>query len=276
MLKILVIGIGILLAIALGTLALGQLRSQQEVDRIWQTLASAPTPKTFSKEAIADLPEPVQRYFSRAIVPGTPLATTVELDMQGQFRLAPDKPWLPMQAQELLTSKGFVWQAKIGSGWSQFRGADYYFNRSGRMRFVILGLVPVANISNPDTARSAIGRMVAELVWLPSALLPRSGVEWSAIDDRTIEAKLKVDGEPVTLRLEIDRDGKVLSSYALRWGDRTPDGSWAYIPMGGKYYAERTFGGFTIPSQVGVGWWFGSDRYFEFFQGTIDRAEFDR
>ncbi|MBW4621726.1 MAG: hypothetical protein KME17_20470 [Cyanosarcina radialis HA8281-LM2] len=275
MFKTILVGISILLAIAFGSLAIGQIRSQQEVDRIWQTLASAPTPKTFTKEAIADLPEPVQRYFLRAIALGTPLATTVELDMQGQFRLASDKPWLPMQAQELLTSKGFVWQAKIGSGWSQFRGADYYFNRMGRMRFAVLGLIPVVNASNPDTARSAMGRMVAELMWLPSALLPQAGVEWSAIDDRTIEAKLKVDGEPVTLRLEIDRDGKLLSGYALRWGDRTPDGSWTYIPMGGKYYAERTFDGFTIPSQVGVGWWFGSDRYFEFFQGTIDRAEFN-
>jgi hypothetical protein len=83
-----------------------------------------------------------------------------------------------------------------------------------------------------------------------------------------------VDGEPVTLTLGIDADGKLLESYALRWGDRTQDGSWAYIPMGGKCYAERTFGGFTIPSRVEAGWWFGSEQYFEFFQGAIEQAEY--
>jgi hypothetical protein len=274
MIKPILISIGIVLALVFLSLVVLQARNERDISHIEQTLQSEPTQPHFAEDMIADLPDPVQRYFLHAIASGTPLATSVRLDMEGQFRLAQDKPWMPMQAQEILTSKGFVWKAKIGHGLSQFQGTDYYFDRSGRMRFSILGLVPIVNVQNSDTARSAIGRFVTELMWLPSALLPQQGVQWQAIDDHTIQAHLKVDDEPITLTFVIDENGRLLEGYALRWGNYTKDSSWMYIPMGGKCYAEQTFDGFTIPSQVGVGWWFGSEQYFEFFQSTIEQAEF--
>jgi hypothetical protein len=272
--KPILISMGMLLAVVLLGLLMLQVRSHQKITQIQQMLRSEPMQQRFTEDLVAELPAPVQRYFLHAIAPGTPLATSVQLKMQGQFRLAPEKPWMPMQAQETLTATGFVWSAKIGSGLSQFQGADYYFNQAGRMQFSILGLVPIVNVQSPDTARSAIGRLVGELMWLPSALLPQQGVQWQAIDDHTIQAHLKVDDEPVTLTFVIDSNGKLLEGYALRWGNRTEDSSWQYIPMGGKCDAERTFDGFTIPSQVGVGWWFGSEQYFEFFQATIAQAAF--
>jgi hypothetical protein len=272
--KIIFISIGVVLVLVFFSLVILQIKNKQDVSQIEKLLQSEPTQQRFTEDMVAKLPEPVQRYFLRAIAPGTMLATSVRLDMEGKFRLAQDKPWLPMQAQEILAAKGFVWKAKIGSGLSQFQGADYYFNRSGRMQFSILGLVPIVNVQNSDTVRSAIGRFVAELMWLPSALLPQQGVQWQAINDHTIQAQLKVDDEPVTLTFVIDTNGRLLEGYALRWGDHNKDGSWIYIPMGGKCYAERTFDGFTIPSQVGVGWWFGSEEYFEFFQSSIKNAQF--
>lgn len=273
MFKAILISIGSALLLGLLSLMAQQSKTKQAVTQIEQKLQSTPT-QHFTAELIATLPEPVQRYFLHAIAPGTPLANTVTLTMSGQFRLAQDKPWLPMHAQERLTRKGFVWKANIGSGLTQFQGADYYVDGIGRMQFALLGVIPVVQMQSPDTARSAIGRLAAELMWLPSALLPQHGVDWSAIDDHTIQAHLSVDNEPVTLTFVIDANGKLLESSALRWGDQTPDRHWAFIPMGGKCDAERTFGGFTIPSQVGAGWWFGSAQYFEFFQGTIEHAEF--
>jgi hypothetical protein len=272
--KTILISNGVVLVLVFFSLVILQAIHQQQVRQIEQLLQSEPTQQRFTQDMVAELPEPVQRYFLHAIAPGTVLANSVVLDMEGKFRFAQDKPWLPMQAQEILTKKGFVWKAKIGSVFSQFQGADYYLNRAGRMRFSILGLVPIVNVQNQNTARSAIGRFVAELMWLPSALLPQQGVQWQKIDDQTIQANLKIDDEPITLTFVIDSDGKLLEGYALRWGNHTKDGSWTYIPMGGKCYAEHTFDGFTIPSQVGVGWWFGSEEYFEFFQSSIKHAEF--
>ncbi|MBD0390496.1 MAG: hypothetical protein ICV54_29360 [Nostoc sp. C3-bin3] len=269
------LSIGALVAIAFIALAINKVRADQEVDRIWRSLEAVPAEHSFTEDMIVELPAPVKRYFLHAIAPGTPVASSVSLEMSGSFRMTQDKPWIPMQAKEIISAlKGLVWKPVIGSGLSQFVGTDYYANKSGRMRFFLWGVIPLVNAHSPDINRSSIGRFVGELIWLPSALLPEYGVSWQAIDEKTIQASLKIDGEPVTLTLVIDTNGKLLKLSLPRWGEHTEDGSFAYIPFGGEVQKEHTFGGFTIPSQMSVGWWFGTDRYSEFFRATIEQAEF--
>ncbi|MEA5625020.1 DUF6920 family protein [Nostoc sp. UHCC 0251] len=266
--------IGALLAIVFIALVFIRVMNEQEVDRIWRSLESSPTSDRFTEDMIAELPAPVQRYFLYSIAPGTPLASSVSLKMSGSFRMAQDKPWIPMQATEILSTKGFVWKARIGSGLFQMIGSDRYTNKSGQMQFSLWGLVPLVNAHSPDITRSSIGRFAGEFFWLPSALLPQRGVSWKAIDEKTIQASLKVDDEPVTLTLFIDANGRLLKLSLPRWGDQTEDGSYTYIPFGGEYQEEKTFRGFTIPSQMRAGWWLGTDRYSEFFRATIEQAEF--
>lgn len=230
--------IAILLAIAFITLVIIQVKNDQEVSKIWQELETVPAENRFTQDMVAGLPTPVQRYFVHAIAPETPLASSVSLEMSGNFRLGQDKPWLPMRAKQIISAKGFVWKAAIGGSLFQMRGADYYINGSGRMRFSLWGLVPLVNAHSPDIARSGIGRLAGELVLLPTALLPERGVSWKAIDERTIEASLKFDDQPVTLTLVIDPNGKLLKLSLPRWGDYTEDGSYTYILFGGEYQKE--------------------------------------
>ena len=41
----------------------------------------------------------------------------------------------------------------------------------------------------------------------------------------------------------------------------------------GALAAERRFGDVVVPSQVTVGWWYGTPRYKPFFEATILSAE---
>jgi hypothetical protein len=274
MFKLILIGIGILLGAGFLILAILQTRASQEVRNIWRSLESQPTSQHFTPDMIAELPEPVQRYFRHAIAPGTPLATSVQLSMDGSIRLAPDKPWMPLQAKEILSTQGFVWTAKAGQGIMQMHGADYYAKGAGRMRFSLWGFIPVVNDRSLNVVRSGIGRWVGEYFWLPSALLPQCGVHWQAMDKNTIQASLKADSETITLTFEIDEKGKLLRGYLPRWGNQTEDGHFAEIPFGGEYQAEQTFAGYTIPSQMGAGWRIGTDGYFEFIRTTLRKADF--
>jgi hypothetical protein len=194
--------------------------------------------------------------------------------MRGSFRLAPDRDWMPMQAEEILSTTGLAWKATVGQGLIQMRGVDYYSNGKGRTRFSLWGAIPVVNASNLDIDRSARGRWIGELFWLPAALLPQRGAIWQVLDENTIQASLKTDGEPMTLTLAIDLQGKLLKVSLLRWGNQSEDGSYTEIPFGGTVAAEQTFEGYTIPSQMGAGWWMGTDRYFEFIQIAIEQAKF--
>jgi hypothetical protein len=266
------LSIAALIALASIALTILLLKRSTEVNEIWDSIKSNPDHTAFTADMVAALPTPVQLYFLHAIAPGTPLARGVQLEMQGSLKVG--QKWMPMRAREILSAKGFVWKAAIGQGLLTILGADYYARGKGRVHFSLWGIWPVADAESSDTTRSALGRLAGELIWLPSALLPQQGVTWEALENNTIQASLAIDGEPVTLTLEIAPDGRLLKLSFPRWGDQTADGSPAYIPFGGEIQAEQTFGGFTIPSQVRVGWWFGSDRYVESFRATFEQAEF--
>ncbi|MBE9190648.1 hypothetical protein IQ230_09795 [Gloeocapsopsis crepidinum LEGE 06123] len=274
MLTTVFLSIGALGAIAFVVLAVLQTKQKQQLNQIWRQLETQPEGKYFTQDMIATLPAPVQRYFLHAITPGTPLATSVRLKMTGSLRMGQDQPWLLMRAKEIISVKGFIWQATIGRGLLQFKGADSYANGSGRVQFSLWELLPLVHASNHNITRSSIGRLVAEFIWLPSALLPQNGVNWQAIDENTIQASLKVDGELVTLTFTIDAEGKLRKLSFPRWSDLAKDTDWTYIPMGGEFPAERNFGGYTIPSQVILGYWFGTDQYYESFHGTLEQVEF--
>ena len=98
---------------------------------------------------------------------------------------------------------------------------------------------------------------------------------WQAVSDNVIQANFKVDDEPITLTLSIDDHGKLLNVSLPRWSDATEDKNWQYIPFSGKIQAEQTFSGYTIPTQIEVGYWFGTDKYWAFFQAAIKRIKFD-
>lgn len=269
----------ILFVIATGAIALLllllliRLRYDRLIKEIWRSLKSPPSSNVFTADMVADLDEPVQRYFLYAIAPETPLAAYAELEMNGSFRLKPDSDWLPMQASQIISaSDGFVWKANIGKKLMQFSGADYYARNKGRIKFSLWGLIPLVDAKSEDIDRSSVGRLCIEYVWLPSALLPHNGVVWQAISANNIQANFEIDSEPITLNLTIDRDGRLLSLSVARWGENAEDKNWQYIPFGGKVEAEQTFGGYTIPSELNAGYWFGTDRYWAFFQANIIEA----
>jgi hypothetical protein len=271
----LMVAFGVLTAVALMTTAILRRRDVGEVDGIWQSLEATSTHQIFTEDMVSDLPAPARRYLLHAIRPGTPLMSSVSLEMRGTMRLKPGQEWMPMKARQIIAPpKGFVWRAEAGDGLMRFSGGDHYANGSGRVRFWLWGVIPLVRQEGPDVSRAALGRMVCETIWLPSSLLPQHGVKWEALDDESAQATMKIGEETVTLDLFIEPDGRLREIRILRWGNQTEDGSFGYIPFGGQIQEERAFGGYTIPSKVGVGWFIGTDRYFEFFRARIEDAVF--
>jgi hypothetical protein len=105
----------------------------------------------------------------------------------------------------------------------------------------VLGLVPIVRTSGPGVARSAMGRAVAESIWLPTALLPRYCVGWRAEDDEHLVADIPFGGERVTLHITIDGDGRVRSEHLNRWNDPDGTGAFGWYPFGVETVASRAF-----------------------------------
>lgn len=220
----------------------------------------------FGEAETDGLPEPVQRHLRTAIRPGQELTTAVALRMRGNVKVG---RWLPFHAKQVLDPhRGFLWTARAAG---LISGSDRYFDGVGSMDWKVAGLFTVAHGDGPDVSRSAAGRGGAEAIWIPTALLPRYGVTWSAADDSHISALLKVDGTSVEARYTLTPDGRIRSLVFDRWGDPDNTGIFGWHPFGGEITGYRTFGGLTIPSAGKLGWHFGTDGWpeGEFFRFEV-------
>ena len=102
--------------------------------------------------------------------------------------------------------------------------------------------------------------------------MPGRGVRWRAESEHEIVATFDIPPERPEVHLRIDARGAVRSASALRWnsaGRRAP----AYVPCGCLVGAERRFGAVRVPSEVTVGWRFGTPRWAPFFKASIRSLE---
>ncbi len=232
-------------------------------------------PRRFSRQMVADLPEPARRYFTFAIAEGTPLHAVSEIEMQGIFALGDkDKPnYMHMEAKQVLAAPhGFVWAMSGGSGVRRISGSD-----SGRWtRFWLNGLVPVARFGGTlDHARSAFGRYVSEAAfWAPEAILPGHSVTWDAVDGNTARFTMRHEGMVQSVDITVDAQGRPVQIVFPRWSNANPDGVFQIQPFGGVLSGFKSFGGYRMPTHVEAGNFFGTDAYFPFFIADVTAIRF--
>ncbi len=241
------------------------------LNELWE---SAPHgDRSFQADDTSHLPEPAQRYLKHAIAADTVLARAVRLRMHGQIKL---QQWLPFKAEQVIAwGRGFIWSASVRMYVIPIRGSDHLIDGEGAMQWKLLGLIPVMTASGPDITRSAAGRVAGESMWLPSVLCDED-VSWTSSDSSHLRAKFTAHGETTELGLSVDERGKLKSIKYPRWGN-PGDSEFRYVDFGALVEEEGTFGGYTIPSRLRVGWHFGTDRFEsegEFFRAIIDHAEY--
>jgi len=230
-------------------------------------LAYPPAPGSFSDAEVAGLPDPVRRYLGASIALGAPLAAAARFRMSGSIKLG--RRWVRFRAQQIeAPHQGFVWAARAGGF---IVGSDRYADGQGAMNWKLLGLIPVMHANGPDVSRSAAGRVGAEAVWVPTALLPRFGVAWNATDPHHITANYRLDDAEIELHYTLEDDARVRSVVFDRWGDPDGSGTWEHHPFGFEVSRYSTFDGVTIPSAGRAGWFYGTDRWSEgeFFRSEI-------
>lgn len=220
-------------------------------------LADPPAPDSFSERELEGLPEPVRRFLTMSIAPGAPLARSARFRMRGSIKLG--KRWMPFRARQVLAPHhGLVWAARVGGG---LAGSDRYADGQGSMDWRILGLVRVVHAEGPDTSRSTAGRVGAEAVWVPTTLLPRFGVTWSATDPHHVAATYLLDETELKVRYVLADDGRVRSVTLERWADPDNTGTYGYHPFGFEVTGHTSFDGVTIANAGRGGWFFGTDRW---------------
>jgi hypothetical protein len=241
------------------------------LDEFWNTARASE--EVFDPAQVASLPEPARRYLNHAIAPGTPLARAVRLRMHGQIKL---KNWASFTAEEVIRwDRGMIWKATVKLYGVTISGFDRLVDGQGEMQWRLFGILPIIRGRGSDITRSAAGRVAAETIWLPSVLVS-SDVRWSGIDATRSCAGITVSGESVEMEMNVNETGRLLSASMSRWGN--PGGTqYRYEAFGAIVEEESSFSGYTIPTKLRIGWYFGTERFAsegEFFRCTVDHAAF--
>lgn len=247
---------------------------QTSLNTLWDSATSQD--RVFHLDDFTHLPEAARRYLEHSIAPGTQLASAVRLKMHGEIKL---KKWIPFKAEQVICwEHGLIWSATAWmNSFLPIVGSDRIIDGIGAMQWKLLGLFPVMTAADSDITRSAIGRLQSESLWLPSVFCG-DGVSWASPDSSPLDSSLHpsfvVQGERAELDFTIDQTGCLKTFKLPRWG--SPDGAeFRYVDFGGILEKESTFCGYTIPTRLRVGWYFGSERFEsegEFFRATIDDA----
>jgi hypothetical protein len=119
----------------------------------------------------------------------------------------------------------------------------------------VLGLYRVVSIEGTaDIDAGALQRFLAEAVWIPTALLPRDGLVWSPVDDRTSRASLTAGATTAAIDFHFGDDGLVDRIYSPARPRDVGHGQVEPTPWQGRFgrYAESH--GFRLPMEGEVEW----------------------
>lgn len=266
---------GVAAAVALGNVCWK--RETLRVVRRLKAAAAATEAGVFSYKELEGLPAPVASYLKFAIPQGQPVVRGSHIEHAGKFRVGgADAAWLPFTSwQDVTTSPpGFVWDAAIRiASLVAVRVRDSYLDGSGAMLGKLASLWPVLTArASPALDTGALHRYLAEAVWCPTALLPSSGVRWTAVDDTTALATLTDRHTTVSLQFTFNATSEVTRVYTAE-RCRDVGGQSVPTPWAGYHRNYRRVGGMMVPTEGEAEWILPGGRL-PYWRGEIREIEF--
>ena len=232
----------------------------------------------FDPREVDNLPLPVRRYFHHALVPGQPIITSVTMSHEGTFNTSPSgESWRRFSSSQRVVTRrpGFDWDARIAMlPGVTVRVHDAYVNGEGMLHAALFGMFDVEK--SHDTTGLALGeliRFLAEAAWYPTALLPREGVRWLAVDDNSARARLTDGNLSVMLLFRFNPTGSIASVRADARG-RSHNGVTIPTPWEGTWSQEERRDGMLVPIVGEVAWLLPEGRL-PYWRGRLTDVRYD-
>jgi hypothetical protein len=116
-------------------------------------------------------------------------------------------------------------------------------------------------------------RLLGELTWLPTAFRDPRHVTWTAIDDASARATLRVGGREVSATFHFGPDGLPARFTAERYRD--VDGKGVLTPFTGETGDYRAVDGLLLPFRL-TAIWHLEGRAFPYARWQVEQIELDR
>jgi hypothetical protein len=222
----------------------------------------------FSVNTIDGLPVPAAQYLRRALADNASLARSVDIRMSGSLRVGADD-WVPFEArQRICAERGFLWEARIAVlRRLGIRGADWLFGEDGGCEYALADWWPALTRQGTEIGRSGVGRLMVELLWLPSALTPQRGARWARGDsDRAVVTPA---GSATPITVVVGDDGRLREASVVR-RRVAANGEVSIGAFGISVEEEACWGDYRVPSRLVAAWGIGTDDREDFMRVTVD------
>lgn len=190
------------------------------------------------------------------------------------MRQKPGGSWLRFSAVEefAVDEVAFSWRARFRLAplvWLSV--VDGYADGAGWLEARLLGLVPVLRARGREVAEGEALRYLAELAWVPQAILANRRLEWRELNAQNVEVATKVGSGRVALRLEFDAAGDLVGA-ATDARPRTEGKRIVLTPWAGSYREYAVFDGIRVPTRADVRWEL-ADGPFTYWRGRLTSLE---
>ncbi|HEY7267145.1 MAG TPA: DUF6544 family protein [Solirubrobacterales bacterium] len=197
----------------------------------------------------------MESHLARVLPERAGAPTRVRLTQRGEMVQRPGGRRLEFRAvQEYSVGKvGFEWRASFGPNpLVRVRVLDRYRDGEGLLVAKIWGLVAATRSSGPDTDRAEAIRYLAELPWVPHAIVSNPELSWRELGDDTVEVSTLVGGKAVSVRLELGDEGLVRAASGIR--PRLAGKTAIETPFAGRFGDYVELGGILVPGSAEVSW----------------------
>lgn len=249
------------------------LRVGREVQAFWPLQPSA---AAFEESRLDRTPDPVRRYLTKAIALDRAAVATAHLTHGGTFRPKLDGAWLPIRGTQYIRAEppAFVWwgRVRVAPGvWIDAR--DYSKNGHGNMLVLMDSTFTLANRSGSEVDQGALLRLLAEMVWIPTALLePR--VIWTRVGERRAQARLLLGNLEVSGVFEFGDDDLPAGFRAMRYRD-VGHGKAVLTEFFGSMGDYREVNGLLVPHLLVAHWKVGEELV-PYARFEVEHIEYDQ
>lgn len=210
------------------------------------------------------LPPLVERYVERALPVGAGQAGSVDITQEGTIWMKPDTRGMAFTAREHFEVErvAFAWRARFPFG---LRVVDAFDRDQGVLELRLLG-ARLQRQRGPEVSEGEAMRYLAELPWVPQAIVRNEELHWRQLDDTHVEVSTPVAGRRVAVTFGFDDLADITSVSAQR--RRQVGKTWEETPWGGEFGDFTFMGGIRLPAAAEVHWEIDGDR-FVYWQGRV-------
>jgi hypothetical protein len=208
--------------------------------------------------AIDGAPAPVRRYLHHVLENCRSPICRARFAQKGRLRTdGASSRWMTFAAQHAVrpTKAEFIWNAVVRAfGPLHVRVVDSLLDGRGAGWVHAMSRVRIASSRRcAEMDHGALHRFLAEAVWYPTALVPGSGLRWTAIDERRAAATMATAHASVSLEFEFNDADEVVAVYTpARWG--LFHGHFEQRAWKGHFKDYQTILGVGVPMRGNVGW----------------------